>query len=533
TNDITYVAHIDWTKISLEAQPAVAEQVSTLLGIKLRPQPQETIFVLSPEFAGNLTAQPKSGWVTKIPGFSIETQLSRDYPYGALAGNLIGYKAPWVNAGGAGLEWQFDKLLDGREHTNYYLRKSYGQPLESTDILPRDLDGADLTLTIDERIQYMMETEMATALDDTKAENAIGMVMDAKTGEMLAIASLPTYHPADYAAVPPEHRQSLPLLMNYEPGSTFKPIVISAAYEDGLVDESFTIHCTGQRFVAGRHIGEFDNHIHGTVSLKDIIIQSCNVGASEVGSLLSPVQWREWFFKYGFGQSALLESQRDSGVAHRPLEENGILQKQIGPVERANMGFGQGVSVTPIQMIRAYSAFANDGLMVNPCLVKELRASDGRLLFACRPETKRVISKKTAQFIRSAMEGAVNNPKGTSVAARINGYLFGGKTGTAQKVVDGVYRRDKVIVSFFEIAPLDDPQYIVAVVLNEPKTYKASGGSLAAPVVKRIVQKLLWYEEIPPSHADKKYLLANANENAGMAQATAAAQDSGGSHETQ
>lgn len=533
TNDITYVAHIDWSKIPLEQQPSVAEQVSALLGVKLRPQLQETIFVLSPGAAGNLTARQDNGRLSRIPGFRIESQRARVYPYGSLAGNLIGYKAPWAGAGGAGLEWQFDKLLDGREHTIYYLRKSYGQPLESHDILPRDLDGTDLTLTLDERVQYIVESELAAALPATQSDNALGIVMSAKTGELLAVASLPGYDPAKYAAVPPEYHTSAPLTLNYEPGSTFKPVVISAAYEDGLVDETFTIHCTGERYVAGKHIGEFDNHVHGTLSLKDIIVQSCNVGASEVGSLMSAVQYREWFFKYGFGQPALLESQSDSGIPHSPLEENGILQRQIGPVEKADMGFGQGISVTPLQMMRAYSAFANDGRMVNPCLVKELRASDGRLLFACRPTFKRVISDRTAAFIRSAMEGAVNNPKGTSAAARIQGYLFGGKTGTAQKVVDRVYRRDRLIVSFFEITPLDDPRYIVAVILNEPKTFRASGGSLAAPVVKRIVQRLLWYNEIPPSHADNKYLAVQPVASAPPALPGAPAPENGGAHEAQ
>ncbi|WP_019636238.1 stage V sporulation protein D [Paenibacillus fonticola] len=436
-----------------------------------------------------------------LPGIVVAEDNKRYYPYGGLAAHILGFTGSY-NQGLTGVEKKYDSQLNGMNGSISYLSDAGGRLMPgSSEKYVQPKDGLNLQLTIDKTIQGIMERELDEAMARLQANSAIAIAMDPKNGEILAMAARPGYEPAEYQEYPVEvYNRNLPIWMTYEPGSTFKIITLAAALEEKKVD------LMNERFfdpgfikVAGASLRCWKRGGHGSQTFLQVVENSCNPGFVTLGQRLG----KETLFKYikdfGFGSKTGIDL---SG------EENGILFKlsQVGPVELATTSFGQGVSVTPIQQITAVSAAINGGKLYKPHVTKSwINPETGQVVDEVEPEmVRQVISEATSKQVRTALESVVAN--GTGGNAFIDGYRVGGKTGTAQKVVNGRYSTSEHIVSFIGFAPADDPQIIVYTAVDNPQGIQF-GGVVAAPIVRNILTDALEYMEVPPrkDQMAKKY----------------------------
>ena len=379
------------------------------------------------------------------------------------------------------------------------LRGTMGRFLGETDATNREIpggeklylpseDGYNLVLTIDEVLQHIAEREIDRLMEETKAKGAVVLISDPNTGEILALSNRPTFDLNKPLASPDSNRRNLAVWYNYEPGSTFKIVTAAAALEEKAVQESDGFYCRGSMQVAGHNIACVT--AHGSQTFAEVVKNSCNVGFMTVGMRMS----RETFYRYisdfGFGATP------GSGL---PGEEEGILVpvKSVGPVEQANISFGQGIAVTPLQMITMMGAVANGGLLMKPQIVREIRTVDGAVVQPFTPQmVRQVVSTDTAYELCRLLEAVVAD--GTGRGAQIPGYRLAGKTGTAQKTVDGRYVSDKHVASFVGFGPVDNPQLAILVVVDEPQG-AYYGGVVAAPTFKRVMEDSLRYLSIPPT----------------------------------
>lgn len=428
----------------------------------------------------------------RLPGIVVAEDNKRYYPYGDLAAHILGFTGI-DNQGLTGVERRYDKLLQGLQGSVSYLSDAAGRLMPGSSekyVAPRD--GLNLQLTIDKSIQSIMERELDQAMVQYQARGAWSIAMDPNTGEILAMASRPGYEPAKYREYAPEvYNRNLPIWMTYEPGSTFKIITLAAALEEGKVDlKNDNFYDPGFVKVGGATLRCWKRGGHGSETFMEVVQNSCNPGFVALGQWLG----KETLFKYikDFGFGAKTGIDLDG-------EENGILFKlsRVGPVELATTSFGQGVSVTPIQQVAAVSAAINGGKLYKPYVSKAwVNSETGETVEENKPElVKQVISEKTSKQIREALESVV--AKGTGRPAFIDGYRVGGKTGTAQIVVNGRYSATEHIVSFIGFAPADDPKIVVYTAVDNPKGIQF-GGVVAAPIVQRILEDSLHYMKIPP-----------------------------------
>ncbi len=325
-----------------------------------------------------------------------------------------------------------------------------------------------------------------------RAENVIGVAMDPKTGEILAMASMPEFDPGRFAQYPVEvYNRNLPIWRQYEPGSTFKIITLAAALEEGVVrlDEGF--HDPGYAMVAGVRLRCWRRGGHGHQTFWEVVQNSCNPGFVELGERLGKERLYRYIRAFGFGERTGIDLVGEQRGQLFSLE-------RMGPVELATTAFGQGVSVTPIQQVAAVSAAINGGKWMRPHVAKAWRDPEtGRVVEEVKPEAVRqVISPETSKKVREALERVV--AFGTGRNAYIDGYRVGGKTGTAQKPAPGGgYLQNEHIVSFIGFAPADDPQIVVYVAVDNPQGIQF-GGVVAAPIVRNILDEALRYLEVPP-----------------------------------
>lgn len=427
-----------------------------------------------------------------LPGIVIAEDNHRYYPYGRLASHILGFTGI-DNQGLTGIELTYDEYLKGMRGSVSFLSDASGReiPNTSADYVPPK-DGLHLQLTIDKNIQTIMERELDQAMVRYQANNIIGIAMDPNSGEILAMASKPDYDPDNFAEYPSEiYNRNLPIWMTYEPGSTFKIITLAAALEEGKVDlHEDHFHDPGFIEVAGARLRCWKKGGHGSQSFLEVVENSCNPGFVVLGQRVGKESLFDYITNFGFGQKTGI----DLGG-----EENGILFKldQVGPVELATTSFGQGVSVTPIQQVAAVSAAINGGNLFKPHIAKAwIHPETGETIQTIEPELVRnVISEETSQQIREALESVV--AQGTGRNAFVDGFRVGGKTGTAQKVINGQYSKTEHIVSFVGFAPADDPQLIIYVAVDNPKGLQF-GGLIAAPIVKNIMEDALRYMDIKP-----------------------------------
>lgn len=439
---------------------------------------------LAPEGKNITKDQADEIALLQIDGLYTGVDFARHYPNGELLSRLVGFTG-YDGNGLAGIEYAYDEILQGTGDKIRLYTDAKGIPLPHVDDgFKNGKKGASVELTIDLRMQEIVEREMLQAMEKYDATQALAIVMNPKTGELLSIASAPTFHPAEYQNVDPSiYNRNLPVWMTFEPGSTFKILTLAAGLEEKVIDlQKDKFYDPGYSMVGKARLRCWKREGHKDQTFLEVVENSCNPGFIEIGQRLGPKKLSKYIKDFGFGEST------GSGIAG---ESKGILfsEKNFGPVEQATTAFGQGISVTPIQQVQAVAAAINGGYLYRPYIVKEITDDKGKTLQSFGPEMQRqVISEETSKQVREALESVVANGSGRN--AFTDGLRVGGKTGTAQKVVDGFYKDGDYIVSFIGFAPADDPELLVYIAIDSPKNSIQFGGVIAAPIVGRIIEEI-------------------------------------------
>ncbi|OEH93946.1 stage V sporulation protein D [Bacillus solimangrovi] len=428
-----------------------------------------------------------------LPGVYIAEDSKRYYPNGEYLSHVLGFTGI-DNQGLTGLELFYEERLKGEKGHVSFTSDGKGRRMpDAADQYIPPTDGLDLRLTVDTRVQTIVERELDNAEAMYNPDGIIAIAMNPKSGEILAMSSRPDFHPNEYQDVPSEiYNRNLPIWSTYEPGSTFKIITLAAALEEKVVNlEEDHFHDPGFIKVAGATLKCWKRGGHGSQTYLEVVQNSCNPGFVALGEKLGKDKLFKYVKDFGFGQKTGVDIQG---------EGRGILfeMDRVGPVELATTAFGQGISVTPIQQVAAVSAAVNGGYLYQPYIAKEwVDPITGKVVERKEPVLKRrVISEETSKEIRHALESVV--ALGTGKNAFVEGYRVGGKTGTAQKVEDGRYLKNNFIVSFIGVAPADDPQLIVYIAVDNPKGTVQFGGTVAAPIVGQIMEDSLRALKIPP-----------------------------------
>lgn len=482
--------------VQVKEKQKTAQQLAPLLGMT-----EEKLMTLLSKKEMSVKLQPGGRKITmdlaasirdlQLPGIVVAEDSKRYYPYGDLAAHILGFTGI-DNQGITGVESIYDNLLKGIAGNISYLSDAGGRLMPgSSEKYSAPQDGLNLQLTIDKQIQSIMERELDQAMVKYQAQGAWAIAMNPKNGEILAMASRPGYEPASYKEYDAQiYNRNLPIWMTYEPGSTFKIITLVAALQEGKVDlQNDHFYDPGFIEVAGAKLRCWKKGGHGSQTFLQVVENSCNPGFVALGQRLGKESLFKYIRDFGFGSKTGIDLNG---------EANGILFKlnQVGPVELSTTAFGQGVSVTPIQQIAAVSAAINGGNLYKPHVTKAwVNPVTGETVSEVKPElVRQVISEETSKKVRAALESVV--AKGTGRPAFIDGYRVGGKTGTAQKVVNGRYSPTEHIVSFIGFAPADDPQIVVYTAVDNPKGIQF-GGVVAAPIVQNILEDSLHYMKVP------------------------------------
>ncbi len=427
------------------------------------------------------------------------TESKRYYPKGQVASHILGF-ANIDDKGIAGLELTYNDYLKGEVKSVSVGMDARGNSLVSD--VKEAVPGHNIILTIDEVLQYIVERELTNAMQERKAKASVAIMMNPMTGEILALANRPTYDPNFPAAANGEEKRNRAITDLYEPGSTMKSILASAALEEKAVrlNDMFDVS-RGTILVAGKTI--HDVHRHGVLNFQEVIKKSSNVGTVKIGMRLGASKYYEYLNNFGFGKKTGIDF---------PGEVNGILRnvKNWSGTSLACMSIGQEIGVTPLQMLNAYSVIANGGLLMRPYIVSEIISPDGKVIKRNSPtEERRVISKTTAAAMREILKTVVEEG-GTAQRASVKGNLVAGKTGTAQIFDPKIkqYSKNRFVSSFVGFAPADNPKVALIVVIYEPvgQTY---GGLVAAPVFKNIIEHTFSYLDIPMEKDENKIFLVS------------------------
>ncbi|UOQ85485.1 stage V sporulation protein D [Gracilibacillus salinarum] len=450
-------------------------------------QQNERIVILKPE--GRKISEEKATAVQTLDleGVYVAEDSVRHYPNGAYLSHVLGFSGI-DNQGLTGLELTYDDMLSGTEGSLSFYSDAKGKRMtKMADKYTPPTDGYDLQLTIDSRVQTIIERELDIAEEKYNPDGAIAIAVNPKDGSILGMSSRPTFDPANYQEISAEvYNRNLPIWSTYEPGSTFKIITLAAALEEKLVDlENDHYHDDGDIEVGGTHLHCWKSGGHGEQTFLEVVQNSCNPGFIVMGQKLGKERLFSYIDQFGFGEKTGIDLQG---------EASGILfdVDNVGPVELATTAFGQGVSVTPIQQVMAVSAAVNGGYLYEPYVAKAfLDPITGEAVKESEPVLKnRVISSETSKEVREALESVV--AQGTGRSAYVDGYRVGGKTGTAQKVGEnGQYMENNHIVSFIGFAPANDPEIVVYVAVDNPKDTVQFGGVVAAPIVGTIIDDSL------------------------------------------
>ena len=435
-----------------------------------------------------------------LPGIRVAEESQRFFPSDHLAAHVLGF-AGIDNQGLEGIEVIYDEILRGERGAIVIEFDAAGREIPHAMHNYRPpIHGHNLVLTIDQNIQFIAERELDILMNSpTNPKSATIIVMEPRTGEILALANRPTFNPNNFSDYPQQNWRNIAVSNNYEPGSTFKVVTAAAFLEEGMVEphqRDGRFYCHGSVLVGDDRIRCWRWHNpHGSQTFSRGFQNSCNPVFINL-SLAMERNQRGTFYDYlkdfGFGSPTGIDL---------PGEASGIMvpQANLRPVNIATISIGQGIAVTPIQLTNAMSAIANDGVLLTPRLVREITDKDGNLIERFEPEVVRqVISRESAQEILYMMELSVSD--GTGRNAYIEGYRVGGKTGTAQKAGPGGYIPGKFVASFLGVAPVDDPRLVVLVIVDEPQGYPHYGGTLAAPIFQRVVEDSLHYLGVAPRH---------------------------------
>ncbi len=432
----------------------------------------------------------------RLKGIGFAPDIKRFYPKGSLASHLIGFVGI-DNNGLEGVERKFDKYLSARAEKISVLRDARGNSL--SEGLSREIKGNNVILTIDEGLQYILEKNLDDAVLHWKAASATAIMMDPYTGEVLAMASRPTFDLNSPADVPAARRRNRAVTDCYEPGSTFKIVVGTAALEEGVVNPDTRLDCSaGYIEVGGKKVK--DAHRLGVLTFEEVIQKSSNVGTIKVGLRLGKERIYTYIKKFGFGEKTGFDLPGEvSGWIRSPERWSGT---SIGAIS-----IGQEVAVTPLQVLRAYAAIANGGFLVKPHVVYEIRSPAGAVVYKAVSEPDRIFSEKTTNTFRKILK-TVTEEGGTATGAAVDGNQVAGKTGTAQLIDPRTkrYSKDKFVSSFVGFVPADEPRIAMIVVIHEPKG-SIYGGVVAGPVFKKIASDSLSYLSVPRDDFEEKRLL--------------------------
>jgi cell division protein FtsI/penicillin-binding protein 2 len=419
----------------------------------------------------------------KIDGISISPTVKRVYPRSTAAAQVLGSVNWNGTAGLSGLEYLDNSLLQGRAGERRIVYDGGGKPIEVQDVRPM-VPGKTLKLTIDAALQDQMEQVLAGVGAQYSPRMATAIAMNPNTGAVLGLANWPSVNANDPGASSPAVQADEAVQFNYEPGSTFKAITVAGALQDGLITPSTEFDVPPVLQVADRQIHDAEAHGWETLTTAGILKVSSNIGADLIGAKLGASRFNYWVHEFGFGSPTGVDLPGEDGGIILPLS-------QYSGSSMGNLPFGQGESVTPMQMATAYSAIANGGILRAPHIVAAVGGKPTTL-----PAGHRVISQYTAAELRNMLRGVLADG-GTASGAAIKGYDMAGKTGTANVVVDGKYSDTEYVASFIGMVPANAPQLVVAVIVDEPQG-SIYGGSVAAPAFQKIVGWAVPYFGISP-----------------------------------
>ncbi len=493
------------TQVDAEAAPEIANELAAILDLNSEDILAKLTSGRGYEWIKRKISESEAAAVRNLnyEGIGFTTETKRDYPGGLLAAHLLGFVGI-DNQGLEGIEAVYDETLLGEDGYILAQYDSHGSEIAgSAERYVEPVDGDSLTLTIDQNIQYFCERELDLLMNGTVNPKGATIVMMApKTGEILALASRPAYDPNDFGSYDSELWRNRALSDFYEPGSTAKILTIASALEEGVVSENDTFYDSGSVAVGKNRIKCWSTTPHGSQTFVQVAENSCNPGFVQVGQRID-AEDNTTFYRYlqafGIGSKTGITLPGESPGSLRDL----AAAETINPLDVANMYIGQGYGVTPIQLVTAVSAAVNGGVLMEPHLVKTIKDSSGEVKEEIEPtEVRRVISAETSQRVRNILESVVAN--GTGSKAYIEGYRVGGKTGTAQKFIDGSYSSSKYVASFIGFAPANDPELVCLVAIDEPGSYPVYGGTIAAPVFQKVVADTLSYLGIEPQVTEQE-----------------------------
>ena len=418
-------------------------------------------------------------------GVYLVKESKRYYPYKNLLSHVLGYVGI-DNQGLSGIELEYDKYLTGKSGAIKYYSDGKGNRLDKSEVYVEPQNGVNVSLTIDLDIQKSIERELDNVVSKYNPEQALIVVADPNTGEILGMSSRPNFDSNNYKNYDINTiNRNLPIWATYEPGSTFKIITLAASLEEKTInvfDDHF--HDSGSIHVDSARIKCWKKGGHGDQTFLQVVENSCNPGFVVMGQKLGTERLYKYITNFGFGEKTGIDLNGES---------SGILFKydNIGPVEQATMSFGQGISVTPIQQIQGVSAAINGGYLNTPFIVKYLSEPEtNTIILENKKNTKKqVISEETSKLVRHVLESVVAN--GTGKNAYIENYRVGGKTGTAQKVNNGTYMVGNYILSFIGFLPANKPEYLVYVAIDNPKGVTQYGGTVSAPIAKNVMKSII------------------------------------------
>ena len=422
----------------------------------------------------------------KLDGVYFEREFKRFYPAGAVSSHLVGF-TDFEDVGQEGMEFYYEKQLKGSEGSKRVVRDGQRRIIEDIENIKEPISGKNIELSIDQRIQYLAYRELQLAVNINKAKSGALVVLDAKNGEILAAVNQPSFNPNTKTSLTEDSHRNRALTDTFEPGSTVKPFVVAAALDGGYVNPN-SMFATNGTYQIGRNTVK-DVHNYGTLDLTHVIKKSSNIGVSMMALKMPPKYFWNIYHKLGFGVSA------GSGF---PGEAIGTMRdyKKWNDFDRAIMSFGYGLSSSALQLARAYTALADDGVLHSVSLLKREEDDDA----------VRVFSAKTAKSVRKMME-TVLMKDGTAYEGRVDGYTAAGKTGTVKKAGAGGYTEKNYFAVFAGMAPATDPRLIIVVMIDEPSAGQYYGGLVSAPVFSKVMAGALRILEVAPDQEETMPIL--------------------------
>lgn len=497
----------DEGKVIVDQFELLVRQAPMEMWKKVKDRMEEFSFGLNIQALSQDEQQSYRSTVARIRrGIFFQEKPARVYPNGPLAAHALGFtQLQQTNMGGnlfpvlhgiQGMEHSLDRFLQGTfgyRKTQKNVRREEVVEQRTIDVHPRD--GYDAWLTIDARLQQIVERELERAMKEHRPVSASSVVLRPKTGEILAYACLPSYdpnHPGDSTA---GERRNRIITDQFDPGSTFKAMTIAAALDEGVVDLSNVFHCENGLWNYGPKPLHDHGHGYGELTVQQIVQKSSNIGAAKIAIALGEEELEEYIRAFGFGER--------TGIPLRGEIRGALPSKWRPMVTITRVPMGHSISVTHLQMVYAMSAIANNGVLMAPKLLARMTDSSGKVV-AELPErrVRRVLSEKATRKVVAALK-TVPTPQGTAAQAAMEDYVVAGKTGTAEKLVNGRYRSDLHYASFIGFFPADNPELCISVILDEPKG-AYYGGAVAGPIFRRIAEFAAVYYQIPPDRPPEK-----------------------------